>query len=256
MDRTLFYKKKLNKLIRDREAKILIVAGGQFDKKVFMDLGFNNVILSNIDSRMNDSQYYPFQWSFQDAENLTFKDNEFDYSVIHAALHHCKSPHKALLEMYRVSKKGVLSFESKDSILMKLAVKFNLTYQYELPAVFYNDMKHGGVTNTEIPNFVYRWTEYEIEKTVNCYAPFSKHKIKYFYDFSFPKFESQFFMKNLFLFILKILLNLVPKNQGNLFAFFIEKPNLYRDSFPWISFKKNKLSLNKKWLKNNWMFKR
>ena len=47
----------------------------------------------------------------------------------------------------------------------------------------------------------------------------------------------------------------MPKNQGNLFAFFIEKPDLSKDSFPWIIYKKNELTINKKWLKNNWMKK-
>ena len=106
MNRLLFYKIKLKKLIKEREAKILIIAGGQNDKKVLMDLGFKNVTISNLDTRMNENEYKPYKWSFQDAENLTFKDEEFDYAIIHQALHHCKSPHRALLEMYRVSKKG------------------------------------------------------------------------------------------------------------------------------------------------------
>ena len=45
------------------------------DKKVFVDLGIKNVTLSNLDSRMSEKEYEPFKGSFQDAENLTFKDN-------------------------------------------------------------------------------------------------------------------------------------------------------------------------------------
>ena len=120
MNKTFFYKTNLKKLIKDNEAKILVVSGSQLDKQVFMDLGFKNVILSNLDSRMNQNEFKPYQWSFQDAENLTYDDDEFDFAVVHAALHHCRSPHKALLEMYRVSKKGVFSVEAKDSLLMKL----------------------------------------------------------------------------------------------------------------------------------------
>ena len=255
MNRLLFYKIKLKKLIKEREAKILIIAGGQNDKKVLMDLGFKNVTISNLDSRMNENEYKPYKWSFQDAENLTFKDEEFDYAIIHHALHHCKSPHRALLEMYRVSKKGVFSFESRESFLMKLAVKFNLAYQYEFPAVFFNDMKYGGLANTEIPNFVYRWTESEIEKVVNCYAPYTKHKIKYSYAFSLPYKVSQFPFKKLISKFLEIFFKILPYNQGNLFAFFIEKPDLDKDSFPWIIHKKNKITLNKEWLRKNWMKK-
>ena len=48
---------------------------------------------------------------------------------------------------------------------------------------------------------------------------------------------------------------LLPKKQGNLFGFFIEKPDLDKDSFPWIKHKRNKITLNKEWLKKNWMKK-
>ena len=255
MDRKLFYKKNVNNLIKDKKAEILIVAGGGLDKKVFHELGFKNVTITNLDSRKSEKQFVPYKWSFQDAENLTYQDNEFDYAVIHAGLHHCKSPHKALLEMYRVSKKGIFSVEAKDSLLMKLAIKLNLAPQYETAAVFFNDMKFGGLNNTEIPNFIYRWSENEIEKAINCYAPFSRHKIKYFYAFSLPEFNSKSPFKRIIFNFIKIILKLMPKNQGNLFAFFIEKPDLINDSFPWITYKKNKLTLNKKWLKNNWMKK-
>ena len=86
MNKTFFYKTNLKKLIKDKEAKILVVAGSQLDKQVFMDLGFKNVILSNLDSRMNQNEFKPYQWSFQDAENLTYDDDEFDFAVY---MQHC-----------------------------------------------------------------------------------------------------------------------------------------------------------------------
>ena len=112
MSRIEFYKNNLKRSISDKEASILVIAGGKLDKQVFLDLGYKNVIISNIDSRMNANEYLPYTWSFQNVENLTYQDNFFDYTVVHAALHHCKSPHKALLEMYRVAKKGIISFET------------------------------------------------------------------------------------------------------------------------------------------------
>ena len=57
MNRYLFYKINLKKLIKNRESKILILAGGQGDKKVLMDLGFKNVTISNLDSRMDENEY-------------------------------------------------------------------------------------------------------------------------------------------------------------------------------------------------------
>ncbi len=261
MDKKLFYLKTLNKVIKDRESKILILAGRALDRKIFSDLGFKNVTISYFDNHNINQNNEPVNWDrfvtetykfvVQDQENLTFQDNEFDYAVINSGLKCCKSPHKLLLEMYRVSKKGILSIEAKDSLLIKLAVNFKLVYQYDIVSFFLNDKKN----NMEIPNFIYRWTEHEVEKVINCYAPFSKHDIRFFYDFSLPKFNTKFPFKELFIKIIQIALKLIPKNQGNLFAFFIEKPDLDNDSFPWIIHKKNKLSIDKEWLKNNWMKK-
>ena len=255
MDRVNFYKKYLKKVIKDKNATILVVAGGPLDKKVFSESGYKNVTISNLDSRMDSNQYSPYKWSYQDAENLSFADCQFEFTVIHAGLHHCSSPHKALLEMYRVSQKGVLSFESKDSFLMRIGLKLKLTYQYELPAVFFNDMKYGGLNNSEIPNFVYRWTENEIEKVINTYAPYLKHRVTYFYGISIPKLKENFMIKKIFFLILKILLKFIPNHQGNLFGFFIEKPDSESKLLPWIIHENENLKLNKVWLKKNWMLK-
>ena len=176
--------------------------------------------------------------------------------VVHAALHHCNSPHRALLEMYRVAKKGILSIESKDSYLMKIALKFNLTYRYELPAVYFNDMEFGGLANTNIPNFIYRWTEDEIHKVLNCYAPYAKHKINFYYGFSTSEYKPENFYKKLLLIFIRFILKFVPLSQGNLFGFFIEKPNLSKESFPWIKIINKRINLDKEWLKMNFKSKK
>jgi ubiquinone/menaquinone biosynthesis C-methylase UbiE len=54
-------------------------------------------------------EFAPFSWSFQDAEQLSFEDEAFDYVFVHAGLHHCASPHRALLEMYRVARRGIMA---------------------------------------------------------------------------------------------------------------------------------------------------
>jgi hypothetical protein len=95
----------------------------------------------------------------------------------------------------------VLAFVSRDSFLMRFLEKFNLTQVYEHAAVNYNNGKYCGRNNTEIPNFVYRWTEREIEKIIQTYAPYYKHRIKYRYGTAFPstlELESQRQSKTLF----------------------------------------------------------
>lgn len=104
----------------------------------------------------------------QDAENLTYANGSFDVAVVHAGLHHCYSPHRALLEMYRVSRKQAIAFESRDSFLMRTAVRLGLTLDCEIDAIVGDK---GGVAETGVPNFVYRWTEREVEKVIASFDP-------------------------------------------------------------------------------------
>ena len=252
--RKRFYKDLVSNFIPDKNTSILICGAGIFDKIVFEQSGFANVMISNLDTRMDGSKYLPFQWAYEDAQALSFQNESFDYTVIHAAVHHSSSPHRVLTEMYRVAKKGVIVIESRDSLIMRLLERLGLTQVYEHAAVYYNDGKFGGVNNTEIPNFVYRWTEREIEKTINTYAPYAKHTFKYRYATSFPvtpELEKNGTSKYLLLKILQpffwLFTKLFPRQQ-NLFAFYIQKPHLPEDLFPWIKMnEKGELVFNTDW---------
>ncbi len=255
MDKTRenFYLKNVDDLIKDKNSSVLVCGGGQLDKQVFERLGFSNVTISNLDERMEKDSYHPFKWSFQNAEQLSFNDKSFDFVVIHAAIHHASSPHRVLTEMYRVASKGVLAFESRDSFIMRILVKLNLTQKYEYLAVFYNDCKYGGMNNTEIPNFVYRWTEREIEKTIKAFSPYFKHSFtyKYGYDFPYsPELEKKGKMKIVLLKLCKpfysLFVRIFPKQQ-NLFAFYIKKPSINKNLFPWLEYVDKNIKFNKKW---------
>lgn len=256
-NRLAFYKSTVEKWITDKEKKILIVAGGDRDFIVFRELGFTNVTISNLDPRMSVEDYLPYPWVYQDAENLTFPDNSYDIVVIHAALHHCYSPHRALLSLYRVAREGVLFIESRDSILMQFLVKFGFTIDYEHNAVVANDFIYGGVENSAIPNYVYRWTEREVEKTILCYNPLAPHRFRFLYGNDMPRIldmrQNASFkrfliraMKSLYL----IFILLFPKQQ-NLFACYIEKPDVFKNHFEWLEYKDGKWGINKKWAKAN-----
>jgi SAM-dependent methyltransferase len=91
---------------------------------------------------------FAVEGSVQDNENLTFPDNQFDYSFVAASLHHLLRPHKGLYELLRVSKKGVIVIEPNDSWLTRLAVRFNLATEYE------RDCK----------NYVFRYSEQDVRK--------------------------------------------------------------------------------------------
>jgi len=248
-----YYKRIIDKWIKNRNARILVVAGRESDSEVFKELGFDNVVISNIDERLKGNEFQPFEWSYQNAENLSFEDNSFDFVVVHASLHHCYSPHRALLEMYRVARQGIVVLESRDSFIMKIATWLGFTQTYEHAAVYYNSCRYGGVQNTHIPNFVYRWTEREIEKTINSYAPFAPHRFRYCYGNDIPcslahrkKVNCKMFLVCLLRPFYRLFARIFPKQQ-NLFACYIEKPNLQKDHFEWLKYEEGKLLFNKDW---------
>jgi ubiquinone/menaquinone biosynthesis C-methylase UbiE len=253
--RISFYKNTIDKWITDKSASILVVGGGETDRDVLHSLEFTNVIISNLDPRLKGDEFAPYQWSLQKAEDLSYGKEEFDFVVIHAALHHCESPHRALLEMYRVAKKGVIAFESRDSLLMRFLELINLTPSYEHVAVYYNDGKFGGVNNTEIPNYIYRWTEREIEKTISTYAPYAKHEFRYRYGNDVPSsigLEKKATLKQMIISVVKPFYHfftlLFPKQQ-NLFAFYTEKPNIPANLYEWLKLEEGNIKFNYEWAK-------
>jgi SAM-dependent methyltransferase len=243
--RSIFYANCIREFLQDTSSSVLVCGGGEFDKSILMHGGFTNVTISNLDTRMNASSYAPYQWKFENAESLSFEDNSFDYVVIHAAIHHASSPHKVVTEMYRVAKKGVLAIESRDSFTMRFFENLNLTQVYEHSAVYYNDGKYGGVNNSNVPNYVYRWTEREIEKTIKTYAPHARHKFSYRYATSFPV-SAQVNKNGIVLYVLLKAaqpffwaLTRLFKKQQNLFAFFVKKPSLPGDLYDWLKLDEN-----------------
>lgn len=250
--RYIFYKDTVKAFIKDKKASVLVIAGDSCDRDIFLQLGFMNVIISNLDSRIERGKFSPYKWNSQDAHKLAYEDNSFDYAVVHEGLHHCSSQHSALLEMYRIAKKGVIAIEARDNFIIRLLRKIRLTQTYETAAVYYNNSRFGGVNNTDIPNYIYRWTENEVEKTISSFAPYAKHDIKYRYGFDWPctpKLEKNRLkntLKTAFIPIFVLFSLLFPKQQ-NLFAFFIKKPIIPKDLFPWVAMDKDKLSFNKEW---------
>tara|TARA_Y100000589_G_C27199303_1_gene648694 strand:- start:6662 stop:7564 length:903 start_codon:yes stop_codon:yes gene_type:complete len=102
----------------------------------------------------------------ENAESLSFKDNEFDYVLIKEAFHHFPRPWIALYEAFRVCKKGVILIEPNDQINHKLNIFskfFKKTFN------IYKSFK-GIKTNKdcyafeEVGNFIYTTNTRELEK--------------------------------------------------------------------------------------------
>lgn len=210
-----------------KDDPVLVACGGDTDALALHNCGLTNVLITNLDeSRSNNLGNYG--WQQADAENLPFEDQSFALGIIHQGLHHCRSPHLGLLELMRVAR-HVLVIEARDSVLMRLAVKLGFTPEYEVESVaLYNNGKAdgGGLRNSAVPNFIYRWTEREVRKTVETANPEKKHELRFFYDLFLP--DERITMAPAWMQagyavarpLAKMAFKLAPK-QGNRFAFAI-----------------------------------
>ena len=110
------WKKKLIYSMKPKPYKTLIdVACGTGDiAKLFTDVTKNKSSVECIDPNKNMisfgkrklKNYKNISWKIASAENLPFKDSQFDYYVISFGLRNTKNINKSLSEAYRVLKKG------------------------------------------------------------------------------------------------------------------------------------------------------
>lgn len=244
--------KLLKEGILSNEDSILSICGGVQERDLFLDLGFKNVTISNYDNRIAEDSLQPFNWSHQNAEKLTFCDGEFDFVFVSDGLHHLYSPHKAITEMYRVSSKGIIVIESKDNVMIRLACFFRLSQQYEISSVISNNFIAGGVNNSNIPNYVYRWTEREFMKTINSYNPIGKHRYYFYHDINLPRANSNRYIVRLlyvsFGVILKPVFQILKK-YGNTLCMIAIKPKLPDELYPWLRYINNKICFNREYIK-------
>lgn len=172
----MFYDETLRKLLHSGAASVsdsvLILCGNANDERVLKSVGFTRFELSNIET--------------VDAENIAHADNSVDIAIVHCGLHHCASPHRALCEMYRVARKLVIVFEARDSLAVRIASKLGLTMDYEVESVIAEGWESGGVRNGPIPNYVYRWTEREVMKTIRSYEPRFEPRMEFFHALRVP----------------------------------------------------------------------
>lgn len=164
----------------------LVVAGGPTDRQVLLDAGFTDVTISNLDERMLGHEFAPYKWLLLDAEELTVEPGRYAQIIEHMGLHHCASPHRGLLEMYRCAGNCVLAFENRDSLAMGLATRLGFVPVFEFEAVAGNDYVYGGQRNSAVPNAVYRWTEREVAKILASYDPARDVSVRYFYGLRLP----------------------------------------------------------------------
>lgn len=252
-----FYRKVLEAELRAgrlaQDTSILVVCGGGTDYNVLSALGFRNVTISNLDPRITADAYAPFAWASQNAENLTFADDQFDVTIVHSGLHHCYSPQRAIVEMLRVSRRGIIGFEPVDSLITRIGSLLGLGQAYENSSVFGHDCKYGGVANSPIPNFVYRFSEHELRKCACCALPIGHPDLHFYYALRINRARLRSTRNPIAHAVLSIVLksaealNKVTKLLSNNIAFAIYKPS--DDALhPWIKRQDKNYVVDAEWM--------
>jgi SAM-dependent methyltransferase len=239
-----------------RDSSILVVCGGPNDRDVFHALGFTNVTISNVDERWKEAgnMFHPYQWRFQHADRLEFQENAFDVVVVHSGLHHLPVPVKGLTEMYRVARHLVIGFEPHDCWFTRLGVQLGFGQEYETVAVYDNECRYGGVDNSEIPNYVFRFDSRLIRQAVQCFDPTCRPVFHFQYRTRVP--GRLFMMRNRLYAGLGRLAGLFLHRVGrwpglaNNIAFVIEKPAPGNKLHPWLTWDGEQAHIDREYLEN------
>jgi SAM-dependent methyltransferase len=249
----------LNRLIDahviDRSMRILVTCGGMTDRDTLLRAGLRDFVISNLDPRQMANQFYPIEWSFQDAEGLSYPDGSFDFVIEHEGLHHCRSPHRAIAEMYRVAKRGILLVEPSDTPLTIVGRRMGIGQEYEHASVFVNDCRFGGVRNTPIPNFIYRFTAREVRKMLLCLDPTLKLEFRFEHHLKIPWGQLRARKSGIKLAAVKAAQPalfaahaLLPRVFANQLAAVILKPSAAGGLHPWLLRDGDEVTVNKEWL--------
>lgn len=179
----------------DLMSDVLVVGGSAEDGRTLHRIGFTRITLSNLlDPRpteqadLNDAGMRSVR---VDAETIELADNSYDLVLAHEVLHHCRSPHKALLEMLRVSRKYVILLEPNNSFAMQMLLRLRFSFPYELPAVIASGFQTGGVRDSCIPNYIYRWNAMDVYQTTASYLAESEFDLytQGYWDFNVDEAE-------------------------------------------------------------------
>lgn len=222
---------------------ILTACAGHAEIRLFSGMGYLNVTHTNLDTECGTvpratSREHPKtdnvgSFSQADVQALPYPNEEFDWTFVSDGLHHVSRPHLALTELYRVAKKGVLVIESRDGFFMRFARKLGFTHDFEINWRLLSTRTSGGKDFGPIPNFVYRWTESEFEKTITSFEPAYKDSFFFFYGLCLPRnfVEKVPWFGPLAEMAARIVVWLFPR-QGNTFAMVAAKTHSLR---PWLT---------------------
>lgn len=154
----------------DTNLNWLTVGDGRYgtDANALLSLGVKNVMCSDISDkllRIGNENGFINQYSAENAEKMSFKNERFDFVLCKEAYHHFPRPHIALHEMFRVAKLGVILIEPCDSKIstpfIDILFPFIKKIRRKILKREYDDSGHAF---EPVGNYVFSVSERELEK--------------------------------------------------------------------------------------------
>lgn len=144
----------------------LTVGDGRYgtDANALFRLGATKVMCTDISDtllQIGNEKGFIKDFSAQNAENLTFINDQFDFTLCKEAYHHFPRPHIALHEMLRVSKLGVILIEPLDA---NIETKFLNKAFPLIKQLLGKPANKDGHSFEPVGNYVFSVSERELEK--------------------------------------------------------------------------------------------
>lgn len=151
----------------DPGAAWVTVGDGRYGKDArYLNLQGGKALATNInDTLLKEAAQagYIDAYRVENAEKLSFADDEFDYALCKESYHHFPRPMVALYEMLRVSRKGIVLIEPNDTFLTDnpLAAMAKGIKLWLSRVLLGKDTRH---QYEESGNYVFRLSKREVEK--------------------------------------------------------------------------------------------
>lgn len=159
----------VNPLVTEKKSWLTVGDGYGFDANFFYEKGLDVTATDISDTFLPLSQNHRLfeKYSVENAENLTFADNSFDYIFCKEAYHHFPRPYMAVYEMLRVANEGVVLIEPHDPISkmpLLLALR-NILDRWDTSLL--QKYWKNRYSFEEVGNYVFKLSEREIDKLAN-----------------------------------------------------------------------------------------
>jgi hypothetical protein len=123
--------------------------------------------------------------------------------------------------------------------MARLGIWLGFGQEYEKSAVLFNDLRCGGVADSPIPNFVYRFGREDIVTAIQSYAPIARHRVRFWFVTRVSACLAQ--ARNPVVRQVAVtgramleLAGRVSPLLANNIAFAVYKPRIPEDLFPWL----------------------